>query len=125
MPKQSKSNFWLDLLSQLVAIFLKVPVQARTKELFTNMWFPTKKVGPYGVKATSGSLQFTNTRTKPLEKPKELLKNTRLMLLFIAVMGRLGTRLGMIDLPVPNGTCPNVVRRAFGRVVNYRERHSN
>ena len=119
MPKQSKSNFWLDLLSQLVAIFLKVPVQVRTKEPFTNMWFPTKKVGQYGVKATSGSQQFTNTRTKPSERRKELLKNTRLMLLFIAVMGRLGTGLVMIDLPVPNGTCPNVVRR----VVNYREHH--
>ena len=123
MPKQSKSNFWLDLLSQLVAIFLKVPVQVRTKELFTNMWFPTKKVGQYGVKATSGSLQFTNTRTKPSEKRNGLPKNIRPMLLFIAVMGRLGTGLGMINPPVPNGTCPNVVRRAFGRVDTYREHH--
>ena len=46
------------------------------------------------------------------------------MLLYIARMARSGTGLGMINPPVPNGTCPNVVRRAFGRVANYWE-HRN
>ena len=43
MPKQSKSNFWLDLLSQLVAIFYKSSRASSHKRTFHQHVVPNKK----------------------------------------------------------------------------------
>lgn len=43
MPKQSKSNFWLDLLTQLVDVFFKSSRKSSHKRTFHQHVVPNKK----------------------------------------------------------------------------------
>lgn len=43
MPKQSKSNFWLDLLSQLVDVFFKSSRKSSSKRTFHQHVVPNDK----------------------------------------------------------------------------------
>jgi len=43
MPNQSKSNFWLDLLSQLVDVFFKSSRKSSRKRTFHQHVVPNKK----------------------------------------------------------------------------------